>query len=145
MTWNEIEKATGGNILAKECLTRWAACLRAVDDIVDNGTYDESSIINALALNIKFCSDLFYRSHIQALQCSALTATAIWVVSVKWERHNKYWKQEWADVLRHADVVFLSAICLICKGWKSTEQFAHEFLEAAHDDHEKRHDKTGTI
>lgn len=142
MTWNDIEKVSGTNLAARDCLASWAACLRAVDDIVDNRTYDETSIINALALNIKFCSDPFYRSHVQALQAPALISTALWVVSVGWEDHNIHWKQEWADVLRHADVVFLSAICLICKGWTATEPFAREFLEAAHEDHKKRHDKT---
>lgn len=141
MTWKDVNKVTGGNVEANECLAKWAACLRAVDDIIDNQTYDADNILTALALNIRFCSDPFYRWHVQRLQMPALVATSIWEVSVDWEKRTEGWRKEWADVLRHADVIVLAAVSLICRGWQNTTQFTADFLEAAHTDHQERHDK----
>jgi hypothetical protein len=142
VTWKDVDKATGGNPEANTCLAKWAACLRVVDDIVDNQTYSPERILTALALNCEFCADPFYRRHVQRLQFPALIATSVWETSVRWEREIDCWKNDWADVLRHADVIFLSAICLLCQGWQATDKFATEFLEAAHVDHDKRHEKT---
>lgn len=139
MTWKDIHRVTDDNTEANACLAKWAACLRAVDDIVDNHAYDPVSILNALALNCTFCADPFYRRNVHRLQIPALIATGIWEVSVHWER-TPGWCQEWADVLRHADVLFLGAVCLICRGWESFTEFNTEFLEAAYKDHKERHD-----
>lgn len=139
MTWKDVNKVTGGNVEANECLAKWAACLRAVDDIIDNQTYDADRILTALALNIQFCSDPFYRRHVQRLQIPALVATGIWEVSVNWEQSHKDWRKQWADVLRHADVIFLGAVCLICRGWEGSVEFYDEFLTAGRKDHLERH------
>lgn len=139
MTWKDIERVTKGNPEANTCLAKWAACLRAVDDIVDNRTYDADKVLTALALNCAFCADRFYRKHIPRLQIPALIATGLWEVSVNWERQPELWKRQWADVLRHADAVFLGAICLVCRDWESLSGFNIEFMEAAYSDHLERH------
>src|SRR3954470_15774329 len=139
MTWKDIHRVTDGNPEANACLAKWATCLRAVDDIVDNQTYGAAKILSALAFNIQFCSDPFYRRNVHRLQIPALIATGIWEVSVHWEKRPEWWKRQWADVLRHADVLFLGAVCLICRGWESLTEFNTEFLEAAERDHTTRH------
>lgn len=139
MTWKDVNKVTGGNVEANACLAKWSAVLRAVDDIVDNQTYDADKILTALALNIEFCSDLFYRKHSHRLQIPALVATGIWEVSGKWEHENELWKKQWADVLRHADVIFMGAMCVICQGWEASIEFYEEFLIAGRKDHLERH------
>lgn len=139
MTWADINKVTGGNVEANTCLETWAACLRAVDNIVDEGLWDADHILEATALNIRFCCDPFYRQHIHQLQLPALIATGIWELSVEWERDSELWKRQWADVLRHADAVFLGAVCLICRGWEAATEFYREFWTASYNDHVERH------
>lgn len=134
-----LDRITGGNPEAKSCIEVWGECLRAVDNIVDNGTYDVDSILNATALNIRFCSHPFYRRHINHLQMPALIATGLWEVSVDWEKRSELWKRQWADVLRHADAVFLGAVCLICVGWDKARDFYPAFLSAGYVDHLDRY------
>jgi len=134
-----FDQLTGGDPEAISCVTQWGDCLRAVDNIVDNETYNTESILSATALNIRFCSHPFYRKHVNQLQFPALIATGLWEVSVSWEKRDELWKRQWADVLRHADVVFLGAVCLICCGWERASEFYGTALSIAYIDHLDRH------
>ena len=67
----------------------------------------------------------------QALQMAALVTTSLWAKSCEWERCPELWKRQWADVLRHSDVVLVNAISLICGGgWEGMSAATGTFLSA---------------
>ena len=135
LNWNQL---TNGNLDAQSFLGRWGKYLRAVDNIMDEGWNDSAHVLEALALGVDCYSSKFYQEHVSLLQSAALSTTSLWEQSVHWERQDVLWKKQWSDVLRHADVIMLGIVVMICSGWERMTSFTTMFLNAAYIDHKDR-------
>jgi hypothetical protein len=139
MSQLDLRKVTGGNMEALDLLRLGGDYLRACDDIMDKGLWDSGHILNAFALAVKYYSHPFYRRHINQLQMLALVATNLWEKSIDWETHPEVWKRSFADVLRHADVLMMSGIAMICRDWDAARDVTSAFLSAGFVDHLDRY------
>lgn len=135
----DLARVTNGNARAAHWLAIWGEYLRACDNIVDEELWDAAHLAQCLALGCQCYSHPFYVEHRQSLQTAALIATSLWTKSVEWERRPELWMRQWADVLRHADVVILSTVALLCGGgWDGAMEVTGAFLSAGYIDHKDR-------
>lgn len=145
MTYNQQELSflnqhiCAGDQQAVQFLQLWGAYLRAVDNIIDDETWQPAKLLAAFAAGARMYSDCFYQKHKAHLQMTILLATNIYADSVKWEQSPELWKRQWADVLRHADGHIISAVTLICGGWSELRATSAPFMAACYIDHKDRH------
>lgn len=110
--------AANGDAVASDWLTLWHRYNHAVDDVIDNATWDFESLL-ALFVTACMCySHPFYALNRLALQMPVLLATRTYGDSVKWERDPALWKRQFAEVTRHAGNDVICAVAMLTGGWE---------------------------
>ena len=125
---------------AQEWLSLWGDYSRACDNLVDSGERTPARMVESWALGNRCYSHPFYRANAHLLQSACLMATSLWSLSCDWEKDAELWKRQWADVLRHADVAIVLAVCLICgASWESCQDVTRAFLVAGRVQHKEKY------
>ena len=134
-----LDLVCNGNPDARVFFLACGEYLRAADNLMDEGPWDEAAVLNCVALGVRLYSTPFYIANKDRLQLPVLTATSIWAKSCQWEREPELWKRQWADVLRHIDCTVYGAVAMITGGWEKLHVFTGVWLSAGYVNHKDKH------